>query len=480
MKRIVSGCLLLCGALSAKAQERPNIILFIADDVSRDDIGCYGNSQVMTPCIDRLASSGIKFTNMFLTASSSSPSRNSIITGRYPHNTGGSELHTEPPDYMISFPEVLKSNGYYTVQAGKFHMGPYARRGFDQINDNNKLNGDGGEELWIKCLQERPREKPFLLWFAAMDAHRAWGPNEFSGKHNPGEIVPPFYLAQGEKTRDDLARYYDEIYRFDHYIGLVYDELVAQGVADNTLIIIMADNGRPFPHSKTKVNDRGLLSPFIIHWPDGIGTKPRECTSLISSIDIAPTILELAFAAIPETIQGRSFAKLLRRPGRNFRKFVFAEHNWHDYEAHERMLRTKDFLYILNSRPQFPQMGPADAVGSPSFAELDSLRKMNSLSKQQEDIFTAPRPSEELYRNDNDPDQFNNIAGLQEYGKILARMRKTVAEWMRETGDNIPDNLTKDWYERVPGYVKTPWINIRGEPVDQKYNATKNNNKGRF
>ena len=466
--------------LCQKSQNKPNFILFIADDLSRDDIGCYSNNQVKTPNIDRLASSGLRFTNMLLTASSSSPSRNSIITGRYPHNTGAAELHTEPPDYMISFPEVLKSNGYYTVQAGKFHMGPYARRGFDRINDNNKLNGDGGEELWVNCLQERPREKPFFMWFAAMDAHRPWGPNEFSGKHNPREIVPLFYLAQGEKTRDDLARYYDEIYRFDHYIGLVYDELVEQGVADNTLIIIMADNGRPFPHSKTRVNDRGLLSPFIIHWPAGIGIKPRECTSLISSIDIAPTILELASAAIPETIQGRSFIKLLKHPGRSFRNFVFAEHNWHDYEAHERMIRSKDFLYILNSRPHFPQMGPADAVGSPSFAELDSLRKMNSLSKQQEDIFTTPRHYEELYSNDNDPDQFNNIDGLQKYGKIQARMRKILAKWMRDTGDNIPDNLTKDWYERVPGYVKTPHINIRGEPVDRKYNATQNNNKGSF
>jgi len=480
MERIIGSCILLCGALAVKAQERPNIVLFIADDVSRDDIGYYGNSDVKTPNIDKLAAAGIKFTNMFLTASSSSPSRNSVITGRYPHNTGGAELHTEPPDYMISFPEILKSNGYYTVQAGKFHMGPYARRGFNQINDNNKLNGDGGEELWVKCLQERPREKPFFLWLAAMDAHRSWGPNEFSGKHNPGKIVPPFYLAQGEKTRDDLSRYYDEISRFDYYIGLVYDELVDQGVADNTLIIVMADNGRPFPHSKTRVNDRGLLSPFIIHWPDGIGIKPRECASLISSIDIAPTILELSSAAIPETIQGRSFAKLLKRPGRSFRRFIFAEHNWHDYEAHERMVRTKDFLYILNSRPQFPQTGPADAIGSPAFAELDSLNRLGKLSPQQSDIFTSPRPAEELYDCSKDQHQFFNVASSREYIKVAKQMSSILSDWMEGTGDNVPDNLTKDWYERVPGYVKTPFINIRGEPVDQNYNATKNNNKGRF
>jgi arylsulfatase A-like enzyme len=480
MNRIIGSCLLLCGTLAAKSQDKPNIVLIIADDVSRDDIGCYGNSQVKTPNIDRLAASGIKFTNMFLTASSSSPSRNSIITGRYPHNTGGAELHTEPPDYMISFPEILRANGYYSVQAGKFHMGPYARRGFDKINDNNKLNGDGGGELWVKCLRERPREKPFFMWFAAMDAHRPWGPNEFSGIHNPAEANPPYYLANGTGTKEDLSKYYDEITRFDHFIGLVSDELKKQGVFDNTILIIMADNGRPFPHSKTRVNDRGLRTPFVLNWPSGIEANAADYDALISSIDIAPTILDLAGAKVPESIQGRSFSKLLKNPALRFRNYVFAEHNWHDYEAHERMIRSKDFLYILNSRPLFPQSGPADAIGSPSFIELDSLNRLGRLTSEQADIFIAPRASEEFYDCRKDPDQFNNIAVNSEYSKKKDLMADILKEWMDETGDNVPDNLTKDWYERVPGYVKTPHINIRGEPVDKKNNATMNNNKGKF
>ena len=471
---------MLCGTLIAKTQERPNIVLFIADDISCDDIGCYGNRDVKTPNIDRLAERGIKFTNMFLTASSSSPSRNSIITGRYPHNTGGAELHTNPPDFMISFPEILRNNGYYSVQAGKFHMGPYARRGFEKINENGKLNGDGGEELWVNCIKERPADKPFFMWFAGMDAHRQWGPNRFTGTHDPGSLSPPFYLAQGMKTRDDLASYYDEIHRWDYYIGLVYEELVKQGVAENTIVIIMADNGRPFPHSKTRVNDRGLKTPFIFLWPAGAGSETRVSEALMSSIDIAPTILELTGSEVPEVIQGFSFVKLLNNPGRNFRNHVFAEHNWHDYEAHERMVRTKDFLYILNSRPQFPQSGPADAVGSPAFVELDSLRIAGKLSNEQADIFVAPRSLVELYDCKKDPFQFSNLAGLKEYSMMQKKLGNTLKEWMRKTGDDIPDKITKDWYERVPGYVNTPEINKRGEQVDLKYNATRINDKGKF
>jgi len=479
MRKLLYGLFVL-SAVPLKGQDKPNFVFIIADDVSRDDLGCYGNTEVKTPNIDRIAAAGIRFTNVFLTASSSSPSRNSIITGRYPHNTGGAELHSLPPDYMVSFPELLKQSGYYSVQAGKFHMGDYARRGFNIINENNKLNGDGGEELWVKCLQERPPDKPFFMWFAAYDAHRVWGPNQFSDMHDPDKITPPFYLVNGRKTREDLGKYYDEVARFDHYIGLVYEELVRQNVVRNTVIIIMADNGRPFPHSKTRANDRGLGTPFIVHWPEGIGEEPKVCSSMVSSIDIAPTILDVAGISIPDHVQGYSFAGLLTKPHKSFRKYIFGEHNWHDYEAHERMVRTKDYLYILNSRPQFPQSGPADAVGSPSYEELDSLRKANSLTSQQVDIFTAPRPNEELYSNNSDPDQFDNLADNKSYRKKLVRLRSVLQEWMKETGDNIPENLTHDWYLREPGYVKTPDMNIRGEPVDAKFNATRINNKGKF
>ncbi len=108
-----------------KKSDHPNFIIFIADDISWDDFGCYGNNFVQTPNIDQLSSEGIMFRNMYLATSSCSPSRNSIMTGRYPHNTGAPELHTEPPLDMISLAQELKNSGYFTVSSGKFHMGDY-------------------------------------------------------------------------------------------------------------------------------------------------------------------------------------------------------------------------------------------------------------------------------------------------------------------------------------------------------------------
>jgi arylsulfatase A-like enzyme len=479
MNKILCGFFALC-AVPSNAREKPNFVVIIADDVSWDDFGCYGNTMVKTPNIDRLARRGIKFTGFFLTASSSSPSRNSIITGRYPHNTGAAELHTEPPEEMVSFPEIMRQNGYYTVQAGKFHLGKYARRGFDIINDNNKLNGYGGEDLWISLLKDRPAGKPFFMWLAAYDAHRPWGTNQFSGTHDPAVISPPLYLADGEKTRKDLAAYYDEIARFDHYVGLVEKELEWQKVLENTVIMVLADNGRPFPHSKTRVNDRGMKTPFILHWPGGRGKRQKECSSLVSAVDIAPTILELASIQIPEFFQGYSFARLVKNPSGKFRNYVYAEHNWHDYEAHERMLRSREFLYILNSRPEFPNLGPADVLSGQSYIELRELYERGRLTPAQAEIFLEPRLREEFYDCKKDPHQLNNIIRDKKYRKNTVMLRMALIEWMEKTADNVPEDLTKDWYIRGPGNKKTENHGIRGEPVDRKFDAIKNNNKGKF
>ena len=137
---------------------KPNIIVFIADDVSWDDIGIYGNSQVSTPNIDELGSNGLVFHNAYLTTSSCSPSRNSIITGRYPHNTGAPELHSQPPMDMKTFIFELKESGYFTVSSGKFHMGDYARKSFDIIHEGRKDNGLGGEAKWVSSIEKRPKD----------------------------------------------------------------------------------------------------------------------------------------------------------------------------------------------------------------------------------------------------------------------------------------------------------------------------------
>ena len=438
--------------LNIKAQEKPNFVFIIADDVSWNDIGCYGNEIVKTPNIDLLAKEGLQFTNAYLTASSCSPSRCSIISGKYPHSDGAAELHTPLPEDEIPFPLMLKENGYYTAHAGKWHLGPNVYKAFDIYTDNNGFNnGDGGEDNWVPFLKDRPKDKPFFFWLASYDAHRPWGADNFQITHNPLEVDVPIYFADTPETRQDIASYYNEIGRFDYYIGKVREELEKQGVLENTVIIVMADNGRPFPRCKTRVYDSGMKTPFVVFWPKGIKSKGIRTESLVSAIDVAPTILELAGIDHPKGYQGKSFVPVLENPFAETRTAVFSEHNWHDYEAHERMIRTKEFLYVLNARPNLTNCGPADSKRSPTQYALNQVRDEGKLTPAQADIFMVPRPSEELFDVKNDPLQLLNLASVPKYQKDLKEMRRLLKNWQFNTGDTTPEDLTPDWFDRETG-----------------------------
>ena len=470
-------CLLSGFVHHAARSERPNFIIVIGDDISWNDLSCYGHPAVKSPQLDKMASTGVKFTNTYLTASSCSPSRCSIISGRYPHNTGAAELHTPLPEGMPTLPGELKKAGYYTASAGKWHMGPNVRSHFDLVID--KDNGNGGHKNWVKVLKERPTDKPFFMWFASHDAHRVWHADDFGVPHDPGQSVVPLYLADAVGTRQDLASYYNEIQRLDHYLGLVREELQKQGVIDNTLVLYMADNGRPFPRAKTRVYDSGMKTPFVLSWPEGQGSANVESNSLISVIDIAPTFLELAGVDVGPTFQGLSFAEVIKDPEAEHRNYVFAEHNWHDYEAHERMVRTKHFMYVVNNRPNLPNQGPADSNRSPSYEDLKSTRDSGRLNHAQADVFSVPRPQEELFDCLLDPEQLSNIAMNEKYGEILGDLRSVMERWILETGDNTPANLTTSWYDTESG-GRLDMEQKRGEMPGLKTNAIKNNNKGPY
>lgn len=450
-KQILLGGL-MASPFFVQAGQKPNFVFIIADDVGWDDFGCYGNPVVKTPNIDRLASEGLRFTSAFLTASSCSPSRCSIISGKYPHSNGAAELHTHLPETEIPFPLLLKGNGYYTAQAGKWHMGPNVHRAFDRYTDNNGYdNGNGGEDNWVPFLKERPKDKPFFFWLASFDAHRPWGADTFQITHDPATVMVPVYFEDTPGTRQDIASYYNEIARFDFFIGKVRAELERQGVLDNTVIMVMSDNGSPFPRCKTRVYDSGMKTPLVVHWPKGIQMEGEDPSGLVSAVDIAPTILELAGIDVPEEYQGKSFAPVLKDPSAEIRTQVFSEHNWHDYEAHERMVRTKDFLYVLNARPNLPNGGPADSKVSPTQAALNEVRDMGQLTPAQADIFVVPRPVEELFDLKNDPLQLLNLASMPEYQQKLEEMRQLAKDWQEKTGDSTPSDLTPDWYDRETG-----------------------------
>ena len=133
------------------------------------------------------------------------------------------------------------------------------------------------------------------------------------------------------------------------------------------------------------------------------------------------------------------------------RDLAFSEHNWHDYEAHGRSVRSGDYLLVRNFRPSLAWQGPADSVRSPSHRNLLALQEAGKLSAAQADVFLAPRPAVELYNVRQDPHQLMNLAGEAESIQIEQRLSELIDQWMQETGDSIPDRLSPDTFHRTSG-----------------------------
>lgn len=467
-------------AFSEIGTDRPNVILLIGDDMS-PDFGCFGG-PAYTPNIDRLAANGLRFKNAYVTASSCSPSRSSIITGRYPHNHGAPELHVDLPKGQFLFPQALKDSGYYCVQSGKWHMGDNAKQAFDQVYEYQDAPDPGREGRWVRCLQERPKNQPFFAWFSAFDAHRPWELDSRALSHDPAAVVLPSGIPDTPRCRQDLASYYDEIQRFDRYVGKVVDELKQQGIFKNTLVMIFADNGRPFPRSKTSLYDNGMKTPLIIHWPNGPVEKGAVSESLVSTIDLAPTLLQIAGLPVPPQVQGVSLQPVLENPAATVRDYIFGERNWHLQRACGRMVRWRNYVYVRDFTPGCFSFQMVDS-GVGTYAELLRLRADGTLSPVQAEAFSTNRIEEMLFNVSDDPQQIHNLADSPERKDLLDHLRSTLAEWQEQTGDSIPpvkemtpDRHDRQTFERLYSGRRPP----TGELSGQEAGATEINNPGSF
>lgn len=422
----------------AGAEERPNFIFVITDDISPDDLGPYGNEFVRTPNLDRMASRGLVFDNAYLTISSCSPSRCSIITGRYPHNTGAPELHTSLPADQTTFVQCLRDAGYHTVISGKNHMAKPKQLGFEVSSDSHPA----GSEKWVKHLRERPKDKPFFCWFASHDAHRGFQVNDKAPEYDAAALPVPPMLADGPGTRQELAGYYHEVSRTDHFLGMLQAELERQGIADNTYVIYCSDNGRPFPRCKTYLYESGIQTPLLVCGPN-VATGRSE--SIVSAIDFSATLLELAGVEKPPSIQGMSFAKALGDPEVETRTVAFAERNWHVYQNHARMVRSGDHLYIWNAWPERHNVaGESSSFRFAAVRELWEQAEAGKLTDAQALLIKAPQPAEMLFNVRDDPHQFKNLTGEPGHAETLATMRSLLDRWKEQTGDSVPANPTPD------------------------------------
>ena len=427
-------------------RQLPNILFLVADDAGWKDFGCYGHPTIQTPNIDRLAATGLKFNNAFLTTSSCSPSRISILSGKYAHTVRAEDMHVPLPDSVKLLPQYLKQKGYYTGNMLKTHYGPAGEKQFQWYSNNIQD---------FKKFLDTTGDSPFFMWVGFKDPHRPYESSEYKTPFDPAKVIVPPYLADTPETRQDLADYYSEIMRLDENIGWMLWELEQRGLRENTLIVFLSDNGAPFPGAKGTLYDTGIGTPLIMNWQKEL-KDGKTFDGLVSSIDLTPTVLHVAGIQSPADMPGKSLISLLSDNADYSRSHAFSERNWHGAEEHMRSVRTLEYKYITNAFEELPHGSPSDIVESPSWLDLYNLKDQKKLTPSQERLFRYPRPVEELYDVRTDPYEMNNLASDPLYANVVREMKDALHQWSASSDDVTPEHHPKaDKTNRFTGKVVT-------------------------
>jgi len=441
-----------------KDPEKPNIIFITADDLGWKDLGCYGNRNIETPNIDRLAREGMKFEQAFVVSSSCAPSRASFITGQYPHTNGVDalthihKLKSLRPFYT-TLPSLLSDAGYNTALEGKWHVSPYLLTSWYGYRE--RLSGMMPKDMWIKSSDktlefiERNKDNRFYLEINYMNNHRdAYGEFEFADRFpvDPDDIHVPEYMTLPDwpEIRLDLAKFYSQTMEMDRMIGEVLGKLDELGIAENTLVIFVSDNGPPYPGNKMTLYDRGTGTPIIMRWPKVIKAGTIY-GGLTNTIDIMPTVLDAVGIPVPEAVEGISLLPVIDGSEKgDLRDTHFSEMTYHVYYLPGRAARTKDWKYIRNYSDI--------AKGLDQCNHMDWAHRVCELPNQP---WKSPRAFEELYYLRRDPNEQKNLAEDENYSKKLEEMRQILDRHMEETKDSyLKKAFTHDYEDNLEIYEK--------------------------
>ncbi len=411
--------------------EQPNIVFMICHDLGRH-LNCYGVETVTSPHLDRLASEGVRFDGAFCVAPQCAPSRAAITTGRYPHANGlmglshgnfGWDLHDEE----VFLPQRLKEAGYHTVLGSFHHEGrkPVERMGYDE---HMKWGGPAPRVADQACDWLRGRsvdEAPFYLNLAFFEPHRRFPDFGHAPDTSRGVSVPPFIVDE-HHSREEFAYFQGAIKALDEAVGRIVQAIEDAGLGENTIVVICADHGIPFPRAKCAVYDPGLEAALIMRWPGGGWVAPGTVfDQMIPNVDYLPTLLELIGQPAPEGIHGRSFAPLLRGEGYEPRDAIFAELTYHEYCDPRRVIRTETHKLIVNFST------------APSFMDPSQTWRRKCRPVHPADPVHSYHVPLELYDLSADPHECNNLAYDDSHADLRAALLRRLRAWMQETGDPL-------------------------------------------
>lgn len=452
--------------------DRPNIVFILAEDLS-PRFGCYGDEVARTPNIDALAKEGVRFTNVYTMAGVSAPSRAGLITGVYQNFTGLHNMRTRgyvdhpyrgvPPANVKAYPELLRKNGYFTYADVKydyqFCFGPSDPGPFSIWTANGKSSNIEDQLLAPVWRQHDLKGKPFFINFNPQITHESglftyegvpeahYG--EVKGKEairthykiiptDPSKVKVDPYWVDTEGTRNEIARFYDNIQIMDMQVGNVIENLKKDGLWENTILIVSTDHGDCLPRLKREGYESGIHVPFIIRIPDKykpiwLGKAGSVNERIISFEDLAPTILGFAGVDIPEYMKGINLSQ--KNPKE--REYTYAVRGRMDRvpDLRSYFVLGKGFQYVrnLSKTPNGVSIVYRDNLQTSK--DLNIARAAGKLTPEQETWFRE-RPVEELYDLNKDPFQLHNIATNPQYKKILEEYRNKLDEW-RNSGNDM-------------------------------------------
>ncbi|MGC3969880.1 MAG: sulfatase [Pirellulales bacterium] len=461
-------------ASAAENSPKPNILFLLSDDHSYPYLGCYGCPDLNTPALDQFAADGLRCDRFFVSCPQCVPSRAALMTGRSPVAVRMVRFTSPLPDDVVALPDLLRDHGgYFTGVGGRsYHLDGPATGGkraapvlggvMDRLGlrtftkrvdyvEQKGANVPSGKKL-EEFLAAAPAGKPWFFWLGFSDPHHPWDTQSPAGRRDPAKLTLPPHLPDLPEVREDLARYLAEVEHLDGEVAQVLEVLKARGLAENTLVVFMGDNGMAMPHGKGALTDPGIHVPLLVRWP-GVVTPGRTSRELLSGEDFAPTMLSVAGISPPKSMSGLSFLPLLRDAPHEPRKFIFAERGPHGGDGGmkpdilaatfdlARCVRSNDFKLVYNCTPH-QAVAPVDSRQDPGWLAMEKAHAEGKLVEPfVKSYFTTPRSTFELYDLNADPGEMNNLSGKKEFAKVERDLKEALTEKMVLDWDFLPTPL---------------------------------------
>lgn len=511
--------LLGCERKTAEKIQKPNILFAIADDASWKHFGAYGCGWVKTPAFDQVAANGILFNNAYTPNAKCAPSRSCILTGRNSWQLEEAANHSPNfPEKFKTYPEALGENGYWVGYTGKGWApgNPGRKNGkmrtltgpeFSDFKRQPPTAGISNKDYarnFEAFLEERPAGMPFCFWYGGHEPHRRYeyGTGVSKGKKTTQDIdeVPGFW-PDVDTIRTDMLDYAFEIEYFDSHLQKMLNKLEEIGELDNTIVIVTADNGMPFPRIKGQVYEYSNHLPLAIMWPNGIKNPGRTVDDFVNFIDFTPTFLDLAgltpAATGMQAVTGKSLTDIFNStssgqviPGRDF---VLVGKERHDVGRPNdagypvRGIIKDGFLYLHNFENSRwpsgnPEAGYLNCDGSPTKTYILDTRREKEIMEYWQLNF-GKRPAEELYNIEADPFCMNNLADGNSFKDVKAKLTTEMTQKLEEQNDprilgkgSIFDNYSyygavQNFYNRYMNGedVSAGWVNKSDFETDSSF-----------